>query len=80
MDHTQPQNIVDALTELSRTNEGKSNTARLREILPVVEATLKSGVTLEKVLLTLNDQGFDLSMTGFKSALHRLRKEERSKA
>ena len=80
MGHTPPKNIVAALTELSRTNEGKSNTARLREILPVVEATLKSGVTLEKVLLTLNDQGFDLSISGFKSALHRLRKEERSKA
>ncbi|MBW3512050.1 hypothetical protein [Janthinobacterium sp. NKUCC06_STL] len=79
MDHTQPQNIVDALTELSRTNEGKSNTARLREILPAVEATLKSGVTREKVLLTLNAQGFDLTMMGFKSALQRLRKEKRSK-
>jgi hypothetical protein len=78
MNEVQAPAIEEAL-QAARAAVGKSNTARLREIFPSVEQTLKSGVKRELVLQILNEQGFELSMTGFKSALQRIRKEERAK-
>jgi len=66
--------VVKTLRALAQ-SAVKSETARLREILDDVEATLNAGVSQLKVLEALHAQGFTMTAKSFESALYRLRKQ-----
>jgi hypothetical protein len=64
------------LLVLATSPEGRSKIGRLRTWLPVIEATLKAGVSLEVILGELNSQGLNMKFGAFKTALYRIRKEK----
>ena len=66
--------VADALRALSDTG-GRSETARLKDVLDDVERALSAGISRDDVLKTLKDQGFKMTKSSFASALHRLRKK-----
>ncbi|WP_193373736.1 hypothetical protein [Burkholderia sp. KJ006] len=61
------------LRALARNPDQRSQTARLRDVLPDVEAAIAAGVRHEHILNTLHNGGFTFTMSGFKQALRRLR-------
>jgi len=69
--------LRDALQKLASDANANSQTARLRDIFDDVERLLQSGVKHEAVLNTLNEQGFSFTLSSFKSALQRIRKERK---
>ena len=71
--------IVEALRALSAADTGRSNTARLRDVFDSIEAAIGRGVRHEVILAELRKKGFDMEMTGFRSALQRIRKERSNK-
>jgi hypothetical protein len=71
------ESLAKRLRELARDEKARSATARLRDVFDDVEAALKSGVRREAVLAILNEQGFNMELEGFKSALQRIRKQRR---
>jgi hypothetical protein len=74
MDDT--KKAVDALQALAAGNEHRTKVARLRDLLPQIEAAQAAGVTHEKILETLNQQGLDLKMKAYSVMLWRLRKRQ----
>lgn len=54
-----------------------SKIARLRRLYVHVEAALLRGASRQDVLSELNSGGFDMTMTSFKSALQRIRAEQK---
>ena len=72
------QAISEKLAELRQSDSGRSQTARLADLLPEIEATLASGVSRQAVLDQLNESGFNLTLKGFETALSRLRKRART--
>src|SRR5450830_912141 len=64
-----------SLRALATANQGRSKIGRIRELYPEIENAKKAGVTLEKILETLNEQGLDMKLASFKTMLHRVRKE-----
>jgi len=71
--------IGEALRALSAADAGRSNTARLRDVFDDIEAAIGRGVRHEAILAELKKKGFDMEMTGFRSALQRIRKERSKK-
>jgi hypothetical protein len=70
--------VGDGLRALVNDTSSRSETARLRDIFDHVEATLQKGVRREAVLEHLKKNlGFTMTMTSFKSALQRIRKERK---
>ena len=63
-----------ALAELCGSKE-RPVAARLREVLPMIEAALSAGATRKQVLKVLNENGFQLELGVFVTNLHRLRKK-----
>lgn len=66
--------LTEKLEALAVGKEQRSQTARLREIYPQIEKSLKSGVNRQAVLDVLNSEGFTLSMSTFEKTLYRIRK------
>jgi hypothetical protein len=71
---------LDALQGLAQGKKGKTETARLRELLPAIEATFGTGVSRQVVFETLKERGFTFSFASFVSTLYYLRKERATKA
>lgn len=69
--------VAEALRALAG-GEGRSETARLRDVFPEVEAALAAGVSRSAILQTLHEQGFTMTAKSFESALYRLRKQQRA--
>ncbi len=67
--------IAGNLRALATASQYRTKIGRVRELYPEIENAKAAGVSLEKVLETLNEKGLDMSMLTFKSCLHRLRKE-----
>lgn len=67
--------VAARLRALAADDKKRSETARLREVIADVEATLKAGVSQADVLAELHKEGFTMTMASFKSALQRIRKE-----
>lgn len=78
MDKT--EKTIEALRVLIATDQDRSDTARLRDIYEGVEAARKAGVSREKIWQTLQEQGFKLTLRGFDTALHRIRRERKAAA
>lgn len=75
----QKPSIADALRALATDDSARSETARLRDIIDDIEATLSAGVSRAAVLKTLHDQGFTMTAKSFESALYRIRKQQKKK-
>jgi hypothetical protein len=69
--------VAEALRALAG-GEGRSETARLRDVFSEVEAALAAGVSRSAILQTLHEQGFTMTAKSFESALYRLRKQQRA--
>lgn len=67
--------VAASLRALATANQGRSKIGRIRELYPEIENAKKAGVSLEKILETLNEQGLDMKLASFKTMLHRVRKE-----
>lgn len=55
--------------------EGKTVSAKLRELMPEIDRKVRAGVGHEEIVEALNAQGFDLKLTNFRSILYRYRKK-----
>jgi len=55
----------------------RSQTARLNDVLDDIEIALKAGVKRLAILEMLKESGYTIQMSGFESALHRLRKRRK---
>ncbi len=53
-----------------------SKAARLRALMPVIEAKLAEGVRHAEIVLALNEQGFTLTEKTYRNYLHRQRKRQ----
>jgi hypothetical protein len=69
--------VSAAIKQLKHSEGARSDTARLRDIFDAIESALNSGVRQKVILRELNNQGFNMKMEGFKSALKRIRKERK---
>ena len=67
--------VVEVLRALATGDKHRSETARLRDILDEVEATLRAGVRRAAILEALHAQGFTMTLKSFESALYRIRKQ-----
>lgn len=67
---------VSVLQELATSDEARSETAKLRDIIDEVEVALAAGVLRTKVLEALHKQGFSMTLRAFDSALYRIRKQK----
>lgn len=64
---------AQALLALSRSSTARTQVARLRELLPDIEAAQAAGVKHQHILESLNAHGFALSMKAYSVMLYRLR-------
>lgn len=70
---------IDALAKLAGGMEGKSETAKIREVIDSVEMALSSGVHRENVFDALRESlGIKMNFRTFETTLHRIRKERMS--
>lgn len=62
-----------ALAQTAPDDPTRSKAARLRAVLPAVEAALAAGTSREKVLETLRAHGLDMTLAVFNTTLRRVR-------
>lgn len=55
------QRVADALKELIASGTSRTKMGFLRKVLPQIEAAQEAGITHEKILKTLNEQGFGVA-------------------
>ncbi|KGH00004.1 hypothetical protein P245_03260 [Comamonas thiooxydans] len=72
----QKESVADVLRSLARGDQNRSETARLRDVFPDVEAALQAGVSRAAVLEALHGQGFKMNLKSFESALYRIRRQK----
>lgn len=65
-----------SLRALATGSENRSKIGRIRELHAEIENAKKAGVSDEKIVETLNEQGFNTSLVSFKTMLKRVRKEQ----
>lgn len=70
-----PHGAAQALQALSRSSAARTQMARLRELLPEIEAAQAAGVRHACIVQALNAHGFALSMKSYSVMLHRLRQQ-----
>jgi len=66
---------ADALMALAKNSEGRKKTARLRQLLPQIEAAAAAGVSQAKIVEVLNQEGLDITQNTYSVMLSRLRKQ-----
>lgn len=71
----QKDSVAEVLRSLATGDKARSETARLRDVFPDVEAALRAGVSREAILEALHGQGFTMKPKSFESALYRIRRE-----
>jgi hypothetical protein len=71
--------IAEVLKALATGDASRSETARLRDVFPEVEAALAAGVSRAAILESLQRQGFTMTLRGFETALYRIRKKQGGK-
>jgi hypothetical protein len=65
----------EGFKQLALDDRKRSQTARLRDHFAEIEATLALGITRASIIEMLAENGFEVPLGSFNSALHRLRKE-----
>jgi hypothetical protein len=68
---------TEALRKLVTGTESRTKIARLRGMMPDVEAAKEAGISNKKIVETLNEHGFEITQKTFEMMLYRLRKERR---
>lgn len=68
-----PTTAAQALQALSRSSTARTQVARLRELLPDIEAAQAAGVKHQHIVQALNAHGFTLSLKAYSVMLYRLR-------
>lgn len=77
VDHKK-KNAIEALVRLADGMDGKSETAKIREVIDSIELALSSGVHREKVFDTLRESlGIKMNFRTFETTLHRIRKRRK---
>jgi len=73
------KDVVEALDKLAGGMDGKSDAAKLREVIDSIELALSSGVRREKVLETIRESlDINMSLKTFEKNLYRIRKKRKS--
>jgi hypothetical protein len=67
--------LKTSLENLSATTKA----ARLRALMPLIDAKLAEGVRHAEIVLALNEQGFTLTEKTYRNYLHRQRKQRQAK-
>jgi uncharacterized protein (DUF849 family) len=73
----QDNSVADALRALATNSKGRSEMARLREIIDDIEAALSAGASRADIHKTLLQHGYKLTEKGFATALYRIRKKRK---
>lgn len=71
----QKDSVAEVLRSLASGDKDRSETARLRDVFPDVEAALQAGVSRAAILNALHAQGFTMTLRSFESALYRIRRQ-----
>ena len=58
---------------------GHTKAARLRTIMPQIEAKIREGAGYQDIVDALNESGFDITLKTFKNYLYRYRKKMRER-
>ena len=66
---------AEHLRRLAQNNPNRSKTGQLRELYAEIETARKAGVTTEKIVDALNENGLDISLGTFVTLLHRIRRK-----
>lgn len=74
-DSTNVEAAEAALDRLAARLAPPSIGARIRRLLPKIEAAIEAGATHEQIVETLQETGIDVSLNTFRSALYRARKK-----
>ena len=69
-----PDDLTLSLENLS----AMTKAARLRALMPLIEAKLAEGVRHAEIVLALNEQGFTLTEKTYRNYLHRQRKHRQA--
>lgn len=67
--------VSSVLRALATGDSSRSETARLRDVYPDVEAAIAAGVSRAAILEKLQENGFTMTLKSFESALYRIRKK-----
>ncbi len=69
--------ITESLRQLAADDKKRSQTARLRDVIDEIETTLAAGVSRAEVVKVLADQGLQMTINAFDSALRRIRQKRK---
>lgn len=69
--------ITESLRQLAADDKKRSQTARLRDVIDEIETTLAAGVSRADVVKVLGDQGLQMTINAFDSALRRIRQKRK---
>ena len=70
--------LAAKLRTLAQSDEARSKTARLRDVIEDVETALAAGVSRERIVQELGRHGLEMSLATFAGTLRRLRKRRRT--
>ena len=70
--------LAAKLRTLAQSDEARSKTARLRDVIEDVETALAAGVSRERIVQELGRHGLEMSLATFAGTLRRLRKRRRA--
>lgn len=68
--------LLEKLRDLSKKELKRSKAARLRDVISEVELALSKGVKRESIVKTLSENGLNISLKNFDTALYRYRKKQ----
>lgn len=71
---------AEAIRALITEQEHRSKIGRLRAIIDDIEKAMRHGVSQDRIVSALNEQGFALSRQTFQMMLYRIRKERATSA
>ncbi|MCL2635635.1 MAG: TraK family protein [Betaproteobacteria bacterium] len=72
--------LEKAIDALSQDTSKMSSAARIRKLLPKIEAAIAAGHSRENIYEAMRKEGLPISSTGFVSALARARRNQGGKA
>lgn len=72
--------ISAALEKLKSEDKTRSNTAKIRDLIDVIETAISSGISLEAIYSELKKEGLDQTFHSFKNSLYRIRNPRSKKA
>lgn len=72
--------LAEKLALLAKNDLKINKSARLREVLPQIEIALKAGVTKEKIIEQLAEDGLIFTVSYLNITLHRIREKQKPKS